>query len=335
MKRCRPPRRAISSSPGPQEQVIGVAQDDRGADVLEVAVQRRLHAALRADRHEGRRLHLAVRRGQRARAARAPSVARSVKPNSGDTAYYWYHLTSKKLRVGVIYGGRSGEHEVSIASAASICEQPRSGPLRNRAHPHRQGRPLVAAAGGAQGALGRGGAHRQGDSRGARRPWNPPRRCRARTSTWCSPSLHGPYGEDGTVQGLLELAGVPYVGAGVLGSAVGMDKAVMKSLFAERGLPIVPHVTVLPPRVGARRRRHARRGPRALGFPLFVKPANLGSSVGISKVKADRRAGRRRWSWRSQFDRKLVIEAGVAERPRDRVRGAGQRRPGGVAARAR
>ena len=119
---------------------------------------------------------------------------------------------------------------------------PGSGPLRNRPHPHRQGRPLVAAAVGAQGAVGRrshqagrhAGAPGRGTHGGARR---------ARASTWCSRSLHGPYGEDGTVQGLLELAGVPYVGAGVLGSAVGMDKAVMKSLFVERGLPIVPHVT--------------------------------------------------------------------------------------------
>jgi D-alanine-D-alanine ligase len=123
------------------------------------------------------------------------------------------------------------------------------------------------------------------------------------------PIVHGPYGEDGTVQGLLELAGVPYVGAGVLGSAVGMDKAVMKSLFVERRLPIVPHITVYgyewardPAGTSAR--------AAALGFPLFVKPANLGSSVGISKVKAlDGLTAAVELAF--QFDRKLVIEAGV------------------------
>ena len=124
------------------------------------------------------------------------------------------------------------------------------------------------------------------------------------------PILHGPYGEDGTVQGLLELAGVPYVGAGVLGSAVGMDKAVMKSLFAERGLPMVRHVTVY-----ARDWRDDRAGVLArcqtLGYPLFVKPANLGSSVGISKVR-DAAGLTPAIETAFTFDRKLVIEAGVA-----------------------
>ena len=124
------------------------------------------------------------------------------------------------------------------------------------------------------------------------------------------PILHGPYGEDGTVQGLLELAGVPYVGAGVLGSAVGMDKAVMKTLFAERGLPMVRHITVYD-----RDWRHDRAGvlarSEALGYPLFVKPANLGSSVGISKVR-DAAGLPPAIETALTFDRKLVIEAGVA-----------------------
>jgi D-alanine-D-alanine ligase len=124
------------------------------------------------------------------------------------------------------------------------------------------------------------------------------------------PVLHGPYGEDGTVQGLLELANVPYVGAGVLGSAVGMDKAVMKTIFAAHGLPLVPHVTVLgwewerdAPAIAARVRRD-------LGYPVFVKPANLGSSVGISKAKSDAALGDA-MQRALQFDRKVVIEAGV------------------------
>jgi D-alanine-D-alanine ligase len=124
------------------------------------------------------------------------------------------------------------------------------------------------------------------------------------------PVLHGPYGEDGTVQGLLELANVPYVGAGVLASAVGMDKAVMKLVFAAKGLPICDYEVVL--------KRDWRRGERAilqavvtrLGFPVFVKPANLGSSVGISKAK-DAAELRTAIELAAQFDRKIVIEAAV------------------------
>jgi D-alanine-D-alanine ligase len=124
------------------------------------------------------------------------------------------------------------------------------------------------------------------------------------------PVLHGPYGEDGTVQGLLELANVPYVGAGVLASAVGMDKAAMKLVFAAKGLPICDYEVVL--------KRDWQRDERAvlqavtarLGFPLFVKPANLGSSVGISKARhaAELRAA---MTLAAQFDRKIVIEAAV------------------------
>jgi D-alanine-D-alanine ligase len=125
------------------------------------------------------------------------------------------------------------------------------------------------------------------------------------------PVLHGPYGEDGTVQGLLELANLPYVGCGVLASAVGMDKAMMKVVFAQHGLPQVDHAVVL--RAEWIRNRDAVRAGllQRLAMPLFVKPANLGSSVGISKVRdageldaaLDLAAG---------FDRKIVVEAGVA-----------------------
>ena len=122
--------------------------------------------------------------------------------------------------------------------------------------------------------------------------------------------LHGPYGEDGTVQGLLELINVPYVGAGVLGSATSMDKAVMKILFAARGLPIVPHLTVLRPAWRDRGNSIAEQAADELRFPMFVKPANLGSSVGISKARSaaefvDAMA------LALQFDRKVVIEAAV------------------------
>jgi D-alanine-D-alanine ligase len=126
------------------------------------------------------------------------------------------------------------------------------------------------------------------------------------------PVLHGPYGEDGTVQGLLELANVPYVGTGVLASAVGMDKAVMKSIFRDHGLPSVDCVTLLRSEWRADPDGQARTIVDRLGLPVFVKPANLGSSVGISKVKAVEALGAA-MDLAGEFDRKLIIEAAVPE----------------------
>jgi D-alanine-D-alanine ligase len=126
------------------------------------------------------------------------------------------------------------------------------------------------------------------------------------------PVLHGPYGEDGTIQGLLELANVPYVGAGVLASAVGMDKALMKVVFAAAGLPICPYRVVLRHDWERRRDAIAADIERALGFPMFVKPANLGSSVGISKAKT-RGQLMDAMDLAGEFDRKIVIEAAVPE----------------------
>jgi D-alanine-D-alanine ligase len=127
------------------------------------------------------------------------------------------------------------------------------------------------------------------------------------------PVLHGTFGEDGTVQGLLELAGIPYVGAGVLGSAVGMDKDVMKRLFRDAGLPVVEWVVVL--------RNEWKQSPAPLrklietklGYPLFVKPANLGSSVGISKVHNMRRLGPA-IDLAARYDRKVIVEIGLDAR---------------------
>ncbi len=126
------------------------------------------------------------------------------------------------------------------------------------------------------------------------------------------PVLHGPYGEDGTIQGLLELANVPYVGAGVLASAVGMDKAIMKLVFSAHGLPVCPYRVVL-------RHDWERDGDStlaaleaALGYPMFVKPANLGSSVGISKAK-EHEGLSRALDLAGAFDRKIVVEAAVPE----------------------
>jgi D-alanine-D-alanine ligase len=124
------------------------------------------------------------------------------------------------------------------------------------------------------------------------------------------PVLHGPYGEDGTVQGLLELANVPYVGAGVLGSALGMDKAVAKMVFSAHGLPQVPHLTVTAREWEANPGDVGLRVARDLRYPVFVKPANLGSSVGISRATSDEEfvtAIR----MALEFDRKVVVEAGV------------------------
>lgn len=121
------------------------------------------------------------------------------------------------------------------------------------------------------------------------------------------PLIHGTYGEDGTVQGLLELAGIPYVGAGVLGSAVGMDKVAMKALLAQAGLPLAPYQVVLRPRWQHTPTTVQRECERALGYPLFVKPANLGSSVGISKVH-DATEFAPAMDEAARYDRKLVVE---------------------------
>lgn len=124
------------------------------------------------------------------------------------------------------------------------------------------------------------------------------------------PVLHGPYGEDGTVQGLLELANVPYVGAGVLGSSVGMDKAVMKTLFLARRLPVGPYIVVLRFEWQKSVQAVSARVVEELGYPVFVKPANLGSSVGISKAKTPSDL-MNAMELALQFDRKVVIEAAV------------------------
>ena len=109
------------------------------------------------------------------------------------------------------------------------------------------------------------------------------------------PVLHGTFGEDGTIQGLLELADIAYVGAGVLGSAAGMDKDVMKSLFRAAGLPIVKHVTVLRSDWESAPKKVQKLVESKLKYPVFVKPANLGSSVGISKARDRKELGSRRW----------------------------------------
>jgi D-alanine-D-alanine ligase len=238
----------------------------------------------------------------------------------------------KKLRVGVIYGGRSGEHEVSLASAAAVFKN--LDPDRYQAVPikiEKDGRwmlpdrpPAIDKAADVIHEEAQGGrlpdhrlethlvAHPGADTLLTVDRTQPHAALSTLPLDVVFPVLHGPYGEDGTVQGLLELANVPYVGAGVLASAVGMDKAAMKLVFAAKGLPICDYEVVL--------RRDWQRDERAtlqtvvnrLGFPVFVKPANLGSSVGISKAKhvAELRSAIK---LAGEFDRKVIIEAAVPQ----------------------
>ena len=237
---------------------------------------------------------------------------------------------AKKLRVGILFGGRSGEHEVSLLSAASVL-----GAIdRNKFDVTpigitREGRWLAAADANhlLQGDIGAVARRlRAGDPEatpGAKllhegiptllapepRSTNLGQN-QGKPLDVVFPVLHGTFGEDGTIQGLFELAGIAYVGAGVLGSAAGMDKDVMKRLFVEAGLPIVKHVTLLRADWEKNPRKAIASVERALRYPVFVKPANLGSSVGISKAH-DRKELGPALAVAAKYDRKLVVEQGV------------------------
>jgi D-alanine-D-alanine ligase len=187
-----------------------------------------------------------------------------------------------KTRVAIIYGGRSGEHEVSLQSAESVI----AALDRERYDVQRF---LVSMEGNwkPRAILPEPGANPGIDV--------------------VFPVLHGTFGEDGTMQGLLELADLPYVGAGVLGSAVSMDKDVMKRLMRERDLPVVDYV------VTSRGASDIEKICQRLSFPVFVKPANLGSSVGISKAKNCEEL-KTALALAGQFDRKILVERGVTGR---------------------
>ena len=236
----------------------------------------------------------------------------------------------KKICVAVIFGGRSAEHEVSLESARNVMAA--LDPDRYEALPigiSKEGRWLIGSeampqlqAAADDGALSpaflsaaqpaavlgpsAGRALIEITPGGTAQP--------GQQIDVFFPVLHGPYGEDGTVQGMLELADVPYVGAGVLGSALGMDKAAMKDVFTAKGLPILPHIVV--------RRSDWREDAPAvleaidatgLQYPLFVKPANMGSSVGVSKAHE---AGELAASIElaAQYDRRIIVEQGVDAR---------------------
>jgi len=215
---------------------------------------------------------------------------------------------SKKTKVGLIFGGRSAEHEVSLVSAAAIC--------RNL-DPNKYEVTSIY--------IGKEGTWRivespllpDRDQAGGRTrsflPWGNPGLDLAPALDIYFPVLHGPYGEDGTIQGLLEMADVPYVGAGVLASAVGMDKASSKALFENKGLPVVPYRVLFEPEWKRERKSLVEGIRKELPFPVFVKPSNLGSSVGISKVKSpgDLEAA---LELAFGYDRKVIVEEGVQGR---------------------
>jgi D-alanine-D-alanine ligase len=187
-----------------------------------------------------------------------------------------------KLRVAVVYGGRSGEHEVSIRSAKAILEG--MDPAKYEKIEYfidKQGKWSPHPIGPEP------GAHPEIDV--------------------VFPVLHGTFGEDGTIQGLFELADLPYVGAGVLGSSVSMDKEMMKRVCTERMLPVVDYVTV------SREKPDLEKICERLPFPMFVKPANLGSSVGISKVH-DAAELAAAVALAAQYDRKVIVERGILGR---------------------
>ncbi|HXU40420.1 MAG TPA: D-alanine--D-alanine ligase A, partial [Blastocatellia bacterium] len=199
----------------------------------------------------------------------------------------------KKLRIGVIFGGRSGEHEVSLRSAESIINSidkskyevvPIGITQEGRWLTSGNAAALLPAAVMASDTQERvaiiGDPTRQGLTRlneGHRAISSDP-------LDVVFPVLHGTYGEDGTIQGLLEMAGVPYVGCGVLASSTGMDKIAMKDLFRQAGLTIIEYEWFLRSSWEENPEAIVKRVARSLGFPMFVKPANLGSSVGVSKA---------------------------------------------------
>lgn len=234
---------------------------------------------------------------------------------------------TKKLRVGVVFGGRSGEHEVSVRSARSVIEAldkelyevvpiaiTKSGewlsPANSSALLPVETKQLLSP------------AMVKDESRSVAIIGDPSHKglvqldgaqSGSRPLDLVFPVLHGTYGEDGTIQGLVEMAGVPYVGCGVLASACGMDKVTMKVLFRDAGLPICRYTWFLRSEWDKEREAILRRVAREIGFPCFVKPANLGSSVGISKA-TDKKSLAGAIELAARYDRKIVVEEGLDAR---------------------
>jgi D-alanine-D-alanine ligase len=249
-------------------------------------------------------------------------------------------MTVKKLRVGVLFGGRSGEHEVSLLSAASVMQAidrtkyevvpigiTKQGLWLTDLHaeklikgefvdgPKNKGlRAGDPAATSSAAVLAKGEAVLVPPVPSANSivPFETPRDHAAQGIhvDVIFPVLHGTFGEDGTMQGLLELADIAYVGSGVLGSAAGMDKDIMKRLFADSRLPLVKHLSVLRSEWERQPKKIEKAVDSALKYPVFVKPANLGSSVGISKAH-DATELPAAMNEAARFDRKIVIEQSV------------------------
>ena len=234
----------------------------------------------------------------------------------------------KKLRVGVIFGGRSGEHEVSVRSARAIIEAIDQKKFE-----------VVPIAIGKDGKwLGPSQStqllptavhqllrSKPGDDPGDVALLGDPSHkglisLRPQASSAVAekldvvfPALHGPFGEDGTLQGLLEMADIPYVGCGVLASSCGMDKVTMKSLFVQAGLPICKHIWFLRSQWRSNPEKILRNVKGNLGLPCFVKPANLGSSVGVSRA-TDRKTLSEAIDLAAEYDRKIIVEEEVVGR---------------------
>jgi len=240
---------------------------------------------------------------------------------------------TKKLRLGILFGGRSGEHDVSLTSAASVLKA--LDPAKYEVVPigiTRDGSWRVGPA--AEKLLPEGGHHSSAAEKflpGVLKSGTPviasadpttPQLVPMNSASLAKsrpqidvifPVLHGTFGEDGTLQGLLELAGIPYVGAGVVASATGMDKDVMKRLFRDAGLPVVRWVLVLRSEWEGEPAGVRNLIEKEIGYPLFVKPANLGSSVGISKVRSAREL-KAALDLAAQYDRKILVECAVDAR---------------------
>lgn len=231
----------------------------------------------------------------------------------------------KKLRVGILFGGKSGEHEVSIVSATNVFNA-----LDKNKYDvtligiDKTGRWLlpdqtVLLANSANPRLVKLNREQRAvsfvpfESEKSLVPVNSDPSASGARFDVIVPILHGTYGEDGTIQGLLELSNLPYVGSGVLGSSVGMDKDVSKRLFAAAGIPVVPCKVLRRHEFAKRKDAMVDEVVRDLGLPFFVKPANMGSSVGVHKVKTREEAAKKiEDSFR--YDTKILAEKGVAAR---------------------
>jgi len=233
---------------------------------------------------------------------------------------------AKKLRIGVIFGGRSGEHEVSIRSARSVIEAMDTSkyevvPIAITKTGNWLA-PAVSAKLLPKGTQQRLSARELGSNKAdVSIIGDPSRRGLARLESGARaepvdvifPVLHGTFGEDGTIQGLFEMAALPFVGCGTLASACGMDKVTMKALFREAGLPICKHTWLLRSEFEDEPEKVLRRLVKEIGFPAFVKPANLGSSVGVSKA-SDKKSLTRAIKLAARYDRKIMVEETVEGR---------------------